>query len=328
MVGKLARDTRGAAYVEFLISFIPVFLMFLGMVQMGLMFVGGLAVQRAASAAARAAIVVLDDDPQYYGGEGRMQIGGGSGSGPSAGEGLIDFLGSSGVSGGDTGGMGGAGGSAADTGDSARLSAIHSAASIPLFAVAPPPSALVRPESVMAAIGNNRDPLGMPPSRLLSGLVWNNTGALAVRLVDGPASRTDQRSFDAAPLHEDDAVPTPARVRVTYLFHCGVPLANRLMCNDPLALLFGADGAALARLVTGGTPSLERLQAISRQRELELARESRDEIPWSDLGDNARQGVGALGIGASLLGMSMRVKVMTAEAQLPIQYANYQYQSE
>jgi len=105
-------------------------------------------------------------------------------------------------------------------------------------------------------------------------------------------------------------------------------LANRLMCNDPLALLFGADGAALTRFLTGGTPSLERLSAISRQREIELAREERDELPWSDLGDNARQGVGALGIGASMLGMSMRVKVMTAEAQLPIHYADYRYQSE
>lgn len=325
---RLTRDTRGAAYVEFLISFIPVFLMFLGMVQMGLMFVAGLAVQRAASAAARAAIVVLDDDPQYYGGEERMQIGGGGGSGAGAGEGLIDFLGGSGIGGGDTGGMGGAGGSGADTEGSARLSAIHNAASIPLFAVAPPPSAIVRPESVMAAIGNNRDPLGMPPSRLLSALIWNNTGALAVRLIDSPRSRTDQTSFDAAPLHEEGSVPTPARVRVTYLFHCGVPLANRLMCNDPLALLFGADAAALTRMFTGGTPTPERLAAISRQHEIETAREERDELPWSDLGDNARQGVGALGLGASMLGMSMRVKVMTAEAQLPIQYANYRYQSE
>lgn len=323
---RLTRDTRGAAYVEFLISFIPVFLMFLGMVQMGLMFVAGLTVQRAASAAARAASVVLDDDPQYYGGEERMQLGGGSGGG-GAGEGLIDFLGGSGIGGGDTGGMGGAGGGGADTGGSARLSAIHNAASIPLFAVAPPPSAIVRPESVMAAIGNNRDPVGMPPSRLLSALVWNNTGALAVRLVDGPRSRTDQTSFDAVSLHEDGTIPTPARVRVTYLFHCGVPLANRLMCNDPMALLFGADAAAAIRIARSGG-DLSRLGAISRQREVELRRQEQDELPWSDLGDNARQGVGALGMGASMLGMSMRVKVMTAEAQLPIQYADYRYQSE
>lgn len=324
---RLTRDTRGAAYVEFLISFIPVFLMFLGMVQMGLMFVGGLAVQRAASAAARAAIVVLDDDPQYYGGEGRMQIGGGGGGGAGAGEGLIDFLGDSGVSGGDSGGIGGVGGGGADTGDSARLSAIHNAASIPLFAVAPPPSAVIRPGSVMDAIGNDRDPLGMPPSRLLTGLVWNNTGALAVRLVDAPRSQTDQTSFDAAELHEDGAVPTPARVRVTYLFHCGVPLANRLMCNDPLALLFGADGAAAVRFVRSGG-DISRLGAISRQREVELRRQQQDAIPWADLGDNARQGVGLLGMGAELAGGQMRVKVMTAEAQLPIQYANYTYQSE
>lgn len=321
---SVLHDTRGAAYVEFLISFIPVFLMFLGMVQMGLMFVAGLTVQRAASAAARAAIVVLDDDPQHYGGEGRMQLGGGGGGGDPEG-GVLSFLGDHGVSGDGGGGPSGVG--EVDTSSSARMSAIRSAASIPLFAVAPPPGAFWQPESVMTAIGNPGSIATMPPSRAASGLLYNRF-ALAVRLVDAPRSQTDQTSFDAAALH-DGGTPTPARVRVTYLFHCAVPLANRLMCNDPVALIFGADGAAVWRVATGGSFTPDRLAAISRQRELERSREERDSIGWSDLGDNARIGWGLAGAAsAGLGGPGLRVKVMSAEAQLPIQYANYRYQSE
>jgi hypothetical protein len=319
-MNRLARDTRGAAYVEFLISFIPVFLMFLGMVQMGLMFVAGLAVQRAASTAARAAIVVLDDDPQHYGNEARMQIGGGSGGGGSAESGVVGFLGL----GGDSGGTSSFGSSSSS---SARLSAIRSAASIPLFAVAPPPSALLQPSSVMAAIGNHRTATGMPPSRAAAAILWN-MGGLEVRLVDGPASGTDQTSFTAAPLHEDNAVPTPVRVRVTYLFHCGVPLANRLMCHDPLALLLGANGAAAARALTGGPMTIERLQQLNREREAEQARMGRSQVGWDDLGDTTKSTIGAMGLAAEMMGRSFRVKVMSAEAQLPIHYANYDYQSE
>lgn len=316
-MNRLGRDTRGAAYVEFLISFIPVFLMFLGMVQMGLMFVGGLALQRAASTAARAAIVVLDDDPQYYGGEGRMQIGGGGG-GESADSGFLDFLSGIGISG-DSGGAPGFG--SGDDESSARMDAIRSAASIPLLAVAPPPGVLITPanrESVMGALGT------VPAGRAAFGLLYNR-GALAVRLIDAPRSTTDQTSFSATALHEDDAVPTPARVRVSYLFHCAVPLANRLMCNDPLFVALGADGAAAARLLaSGGIPSVERIQAIADQREVETARAERDEIGWDDLPSSARVAITIMG----LAGGQARVKVMSAEAQLPIQYANYTYQSE
>lgn len=315
---RLRRDTRGAAYVEFLISFLPVFLMFLGMVQMGLMFAGGLAVQRAASTAARAAIVVLDDDPQYYGDEDRMQIGGGGGGGESAESGVLGFLSGVGISG-DGGGGGGILGGGDDE-SSARMDAIRSAASIPLLSMAPPPGIMITSaanESVMGAIGT------IPAGRAAFGLLYNR-GALAVRLVDGPASTTDQTSFDAVPLHEDGAIPTPARVRVTYLFHCAVPLANRLMCNDPLFVALGADGAAAARLALGGSISIDRLRAIAAQRDVETARQRRDQIGWDDLPDSARIAIVALGAA----GMQSRVKVMSAEAQLPIQYANYTYQSE
>ncbi len=68
--GRLARacgrDRSGAVYVEFLIAFLPVFLFFSGLFQLGMIEIADLVTQHAAVTAARAAVVVLPDDPAYY----------------------------------------------------------------------------------------------------------------------------------------------------------------------------------------------------------------------------------------------------------------------
>src|SRR4249920_44777 len=74
MKSNLLRDTRGAVYVEFLLAFIPLFFMFLGMLQMGLLYGGSLVVQHSANVAVCAAMVVMDDDPQYYDNAQRRQL--------------------------------------------------------------------------------------------------------------------------------------------------------------------------------------------------------------------------------------------------------------
>lgn len=56
------RDTRGAVYVEFLIAFLPVYVFFLGLIQIGLLFTARLITEHAATNAARAAAVVIGDD--------------------------------------------------------------------------------------------------------------------------------------------------------------------------------------------------------------------------------------------------------------------------
>ena len=60
------RDSRGAVYVEFLLTFVPLLLFFGALVQLALVEVGGLMVEHAAVVAARAAVVVLPDDPTFY----------------------------------------------------------------------------------------------------------------------------------------------------------------------------------------------------------------------------------------------------------------------
>lgn len=68
------RRERGAVMVEFLIAFLPTFLLFLGLVQSGLLFTVRLVTQHAATTTARAAAVVIGDDPKRYDGEPAHQL--------------------------------------------------------------------------------------------------------------------------------------------------------------------------------------------------------------------------------------------------------------
>jgi hypothetical protein len=56
---SLARDTRGAAYVEFLIAFLPILILFMCIWQFGRIFTTRLLCVHAANAGARAAAVVI-----------------------------------------------------------------------------------------------------------------------------------------------------------------------------------------------------------------------------------------------------------------------------
>jgi hypothetical protein len=62
----ISRDRRGAVYVEFLIAFLPIFVLFLSLVQLTLIEMANLVAKHAAVTAARAAMVVLPDDPANY----------------------------------------------------------------------------------------------------------------------------------------------------------------------------------------------------------------------------------------------------------------------
>lgn len=69
-------NTQGAIFIEFLFVVLPFMIIFLGLAQTALMYMGGLAVKRSAATAARAAMVVFDDDPKKYGGQARNTLGG------------------------------------------------------------------------------------------------------------------------------------------------------------------------------------------------------------------------------------------------------------
>ena len=67
---RLRADERGGVYVEFLLAFFPMLLMFGALLQLSLLAVGGLLVEHAAVLAVRAAVVVVPDDPRFYDGAG------------------------------------------------------------------------------------------------------------------------------------------------------------------------------------------------------------------------------------------------------------------
>lgn len=290
-------DVRGAAYVEFLLAFIPLFIMFLGMVQMALMYAGDLVVQHAASRAARAAVVVLDDDPQYYDGQDRLSVsGGGVASTEDAISAILAVF----------GGGGGGGGSGISATGGKRMGAIRTAASVPMMAVSPSMDQLIDADSVKTALGN-------PESRAASSLLYNEA-ALAVTFPTGPGQDSYRTEFD-----EGDQITA----RVTYLFHCGVPLANRLMCESYPSLRLGAGAEVVTQIMDGladGSMSydeaMERLRRVDEAR----ARQQRDQP-----GINELEAAGADDLMYLTWATGSRFKVLRGEATMPLQYARYEY---
>jgi hypothetical protein len=63
---RLARDQKGAIYVEFLATFLPITIVFLGLAQSAGLYSAKLITAHAAVMGARAAAVVIPDDPKYY----------------------------------------------------------------------------------------------------------------------------------------------------------------------------------------------------------------------------------------------------------------------
>ena len=204
---SVARDLRGAVYVEFLLVFLPVFLLFLCILELGFLYTGRLVAQHAATRAARAAVVILDDDPAFYGGEARNRVDpNGTTTNPSAVEAFLD-------------GSGYGSGASAPRG-AARFRDIRSAASIPFLAVAPSAAQLNDDDSV-------RNAIGLGPDRAMSGAQRYNEAALAVTFPTAPGANSFRTTFT-----EDEVIT----VRVTYLMHCSVPLVPVLMCDEPSGL--------------------------------------------------------------------------------------------
>ncbi len=298
---RLVKETRGATYVEFLIAFIPVFFLFLGILQAGLLYTANLVVSHSANSATRAAIVVLPDDPRAYGGEPVNQIGGGGAGGTDA---VASFLAGFGLGGGAGPAIGGAGRGGQ------RLSAIRAAASLPLLSVSPSFRQLVRDPNVYQAIG------GHPAERAATGAALYNRAAMAVTFPSAPASRAFQSSWSRN---------SDVTVRVTYLFHCGIPLVSRLMCDDYFSLRGGIPTAAMADLTRAAARGADAREMASHIRRVRIA-ESRvtrgqeaireldyAELPWV----------------ASLTALSgSRFVVLQAEATLRNHGAPYTYRGD
>jgi hypothetical protein len=311
----LASDGRGAVYVETIICFLPVFILFLGVVQLSFIASAKLVVRHAAVMGARSAIVVLeDDDPGRYGEEGFGVIdyqGSGASVASTRDEELRHIAGWFGENSGLPSGVAGAGQGGP------RLREIRKAAYVPLLAVAPPPVEIARwfgpgERAVFETAQSERglgDAIGSSPwQRFAAGLAYNRAAAVV----------TFHRQPRSPEIFEGAFGPTDSvTVRVSYLFHCAVPLVSRFMCKRPFGLfeIFESaqwlrnfarhparfDPRTLGRM-TGETG--QRLQRLERNLDLF----SRAESP---------------ALTAALILADARFAQLTAEATMPIQGAGY-----
>jgi hypothetical protein len=202
---SLLENERGAAtYVQFLVVMMPLLVFILGIVQLAQLYIGRLTVVRAAEAAGRAAIVTLDDDPAFYLAAPRDSLQSWQSRTTDPVNAFLSFLGAP------------AGGQL--TVDiSPRMQDIRAAAVIPLLALTPPLRPGVGANSVHDNIGASRGTF-----LATDGVVYAAKG-LAVALPSAPGAKIDKVRFD-----KTDLVTT----RVTYQFHCGVPLVRYFMCQS------------------------------------------------------------------------------------------------
>lgn len=318
MKKSLVRDNGGAVYVEFLLAFIPLFFMFLGMLQMGLLYGASLVVQHSANVAARAAMVVMDDDPQYYDDAPRRQL-------ETEAHGLSSFVQTAGGLIGRFFGSGGGGSGPQWTGG-ARLQAIEFAAGMPLLPLSPSASSIARlpqDESVRGALGMSG--FDSPEARVGWGIVYNSM-AMRVTFPTAGGSSSGYHTDFPAPDEVGDAGQIIARV--TYLYNCQIPLANRLMCEDLVYMRTGIDAGAIAGLTQqflAGNLTFQQFQDAMAAMQARSARRTRWTPRINELGNALNVLTLAAGISAIAGGPVPRFVPITAEASMPFQAANYRY---
>jgi hypothetical protein len=226
----LRRDERGAVYVEFLLSFPPLFLLFMAICQLSLVATAELVVQHSATRAARSAIVVLEEDPQRYGGALRGQLSQGGAqqeqdfSDLLMGFGLLDSLPPDRrnfiqrtIDSFKT---------AAMPQQGARMRPIRNAAYLGLISLAPSSFDATSDRSLASALRSDF------AEQLIQSLAYTRAASV-VTIQQGPGSA----ALVAEPVGRD----APVTVRVTYFYRCSVPIVRSLVCRSLQRLLDGGD---------------------------------------------------------------------------------------
>jgi hypothetical protein len=247
-VPLLGRDCRGVVYVEFLVAFVPLFVMFLGTCQMALLATARIAVRQAAFAAVRTAVVVLEDAPEEFDDAPRGSLSKGAGSARRTMSAL--FTGISAVAGGFAApSLGRLHGAAHGPQRGARMAPIRAAAYVPLFGFVP------REESIVTPVSDNLGrSLPVDVERRFSFAVDYLQSASAVTL---QAARGDD-----ALATDPVAAKAVVTVRVTYLYPCSVPVVRSLMCKTLSSLLGSTEhhSAFGIPIPPGGTELRARLE--------------------------------------------------------------------
>lgn len=201
---ELVDDRRGAVFFEFLVAFLPLWILFLCIVQLALIARADLMVKNAADAAVRSAAVVLPDDPNEYAGEPEMSL-----ARRSFAEGdLLSAMHRLSSSDSPESALAALSGRTLANLGRSRLNTIRLAAYVPLAPLAPHGSGFDPRPSIRKAIGD---------ARVLLGALHHQPFALAV-------------TFPG--LAGDVASEPEITVRVTYAYQCTVPVARTLLCRS------------------------------------------------------------------------------------------------
>lgn len=212
-------DERGVVYVEFLIAFLPLFLLFLALCQLALIGSAEAIVRHAAYSAIRCAIVTLEDDPDRFDNADRGSLTQGR---PAAVKDIAAVASKLGI------GMTVTGATKVVMSNDAlfdwsvfpygaRMVPIRTAALLPLLPIAPRQSTL----------SDGTDSLGRSlvtatDQQLAFAVTYTET-ATEVTLHDSANSET----LALDPIGSKVMVTA----RVSYLFHCTIPIVRALMCS-------------------------------------------------------------------------------------------------
>lgn len=283
------RDNKGAVYVEFLLVFPPIFLLFLVILQSAMLRATDIGVRHAASGAARSAIVVLPDDPIAYNNEVKDQI-------------KMDSDCSEGFSGKFRKVLGKLGMESFDVPKSGkcpggeRLAAIRFGAIMRMLPFSPNPKNILP-----AALSEGLGTLG--PSGWLAGAAAYSYGATAVTFPEEPGSAKPKEDLTWG--HQDEVT-----VRVSYLAHCGIPIARFFMCDSSYSLAANLDTELYKRDFKGFQAAQKRIKG------------SQSALAQMQV---------SVGSPSILLGLMMsgeRFRVLSADASLPLNSAPYAYKNK
>lgn len=201
-------DERGVVYVEFLMSFFPVFLIFLSVCQLSLLTSASIVVGQAANQGARSAIVIVEDAPEHFDDAPRGSLSAGKANPEEAIESLLTALGNDDATDAPSPPEGPQHG--------ARMTPIRTAAYAPLLALSPHDRAWVEGGSLRDGVR--------------SGFIENLGFALRYTRAATSISVHDYPESDwlaQEPLHQDANLT----LRVTYLFQCSIPIIRSILCS-------------------------------------------------------------------------------------------------
>jgi Flp pilus assembly protein TadG len=213
------RDERGVVYVEFLLAFFPLFLLFLGLCQLALIGAAEAIVRHSAYAAARTAIVVLEDDPERFDNAERRSLSQGRANHV---KGFDDIMAKLGIVRTNTAPSNSA------TVDAAvdRIVSQHGARMVPIQAAAYLPLLPIAP-----SVGNVNNQTGSVSGALTT--TDNNQLGYAAEYTKAATLVTVHDFRDSLAL-ASEPVDSAAQIttRVTYLYHCTIPVVRAIVCSS------------------------------------------------------------------------------------------------